>query len=104
MLKENYQLPIDAVNGQRQTCLHISISLGHFSLSYIIIAIGCDLDIQDTNGKTALHMAASQEKRKVVKYLMLKGANKDLPDQDGYLPIDLACNNPDIIKLLVKVT
>lgn len=104
MLKENYHLPIDAVNGEGQTSLHISVAKGHFSLSYIIIALGCDLDIQDANGKTGLHFAASQEKRKVVKYLMLNGANKDLPDQDGYLPKDLTCNNPDIIKLLVKAT
>ena len=61
-----------------------------------------NLDMQDNQGKTALHMASAKEKRKVVKFLMLNGASKLIQDNEGQYPADLTSGNPDIIKLLVR--
>ncbi len=43
-----------------------------------------------TEGMTALHVAAQKGNADVVRYLLAKGSNTDLPDSKGRKPIDLA--------------
>ena len=54
---------------------------------------GADINAQSSRGMTALHIAASpwwQESEEVVKLLLSNGADRNLRDNDGNLPIDLA--------------
>jgi ankyrin repeat protein len=41
-------------------------------------------------GKTALHVAAESGKEDLVRYLLNKGARKDIVDAEGHKPMDLA--------------
>lgn len=41
-------------------------------------------------GRSALHIAACARNERICEYLMAKGANPSLQDQDGYTPLDLA--------------
>lgn len=81
--------------------MHISIERGNYELACIIIALKQNLDQKDYQGRTALHYGVLKEKRKVVKYLLLKGANKYIKDNQGDTPENLNIGNSSIQKLLV---
>lgn len=95
-------MQINMLNGNKQTCLHLALLHNNFELSYIIIALSDNLDIQDPNGKTALHMAVEKDKKKVVKHLKLQGAYELIKDNKGETPLDLARENKTIKNILVQ--
>jgi Ankyrin repeats (many copies) len=47
-----------AQNGS--TALHNAAAGGHTAIAKLLVAAGCDCDIQNANGNTALHIAASK--------------------------------------------
>lgn len=63
---------------------------------------GVNLNMSDYDGRTALHLAASSNKIKVVKYLMSKKVQTDLKDRWDNTPLDDAIreNHQEIITLL----
>ena len=63
---------------------------------------GIDLNISDYDGRTALHLAASDNNLKVVKYLLSKEVDINLKDRWNNTALDDAKreNNIEIIKLL----
>jgi ankyrin repeat protein len=48
------------------------------------------LDAQEVNGETALHYAAREGRRKVVKWLLEKGADAYVKDRRRFTPLDVA--------------
>lgn len=56
----------------------------------------------DYNGRTPLHIACTEGKLEVVKYLLLRGASTHVQDKYGQRPIDdaIQAENEDIIELL----
>ena len=75
-----------------------------------LLAWNPDVDVQDKEGFTALHLAVRSveelESTRSIRALLMKGANPDIKDCEGLLPIDHvdAFSNdaikPDIRKLL----
>ncbi|KAK9079970.1 hypothetical protein SSX86_001645 [Deinandra increscens subsp. villosa] len=66
-----------------------------------IIKHGGDVTVRNNMGTTALHKAISEEKTKVVEFLINHGANIDIPDVHGWTPRDLADHqsHEDILEL-----
>ncbi|KAL8248039.1 hypothetical protein R6Q59_009255 [Mikania micrantha] len=66
-----------------------------------IIKHGGDVTVRNNIGTTALHKAISEEKTKVVEFLINHGANIDVPDVHGWTPRDLADHqaHEDILEL-----
>jgi len=54
------------------------------------VDLGADIDIQDSDGWTALHYAASLNQYTVVAKLLEQGADTDLVNSDGDTPLSLA--------------
>lgn len=56
----------------------------------------------DYNGRTPLHIACTEGKIEVVKYLLLRGASTHVQDKYGQRPIDdaIQAENEEIIELL----
>lgn len=52
-----------------------------------IISVGCDLDIKDQNGFSALHYASQNQLIEIVKTLLDNGAMVDIKDSDGNTPL-----------------
>jgi palmitoyltransferase len=48
------------------------------------------IDIQDIEGLSALHLATMSGNARIVKKLLLKGANKSLKNKEGLLAADIA--------------
>lgn len=59
-----------------------------------------DVNATDNNNYNVLHHATIAKKKSVVEYLLkMADLDKNHPDQDGLLPIDM-CDNKDIEKML----
>ncbi|MGB3619641.1 MAG: glutaminase A [Catalinimonas sp.] len=65
-------------------------------------ALGVDLNAGDYDGRTALHLAAAENQRAVVEYLLANGARRDVKDRWGGTPLKDAKKgrHPVIVKLL----
>jgi ankyrin repeat protein len=56
----------------------------------LLLDRGIDVNARTPDGRTALHGAALQGYDEVIEYLVSKGANLDLADEDGFTPLDVA--------------
>lgn len=61
-----------------------------------------DVNIQDSDGQTALHKASEVGNVECFKLLLEKGARKDIRDKQGRNAIDLA-KNQFIFEQLIKI-
>ena len=50
---------------------------------------GCDINFQDYDKRTALHIAAEENKKEIVKFLIERGGDLNLKDRWGKTPNDL---------------
>ena len=68
-----------------------------------LISNGSELNAQDHNLNTALHIAVEKRNAKIVKSLLDAKANPNLRNRLGYTPLALACitDQPDLVKLLI---
>ena len=56
----------------------------------LLIDRGLDVNARAGDGQTAVHGAAMQGYDDVIKFLAAKGAQLDVPDKDGFTPLDVA--------------
>lgn len=57
-----------------------------------MIAYGSDIDIQNEQEKTPLHICSEYGKDEVVDILIDEGANIEVIDEDGNTPLHLVCS------------
>ena len=76
---------------------------GHLSVATYLIDKGAMMDLQDKQGKTALHDAAQRDHLEVVSQLLALGASQ-LPNNQGLTPLLFACNqcSIEIVEYLIK--
>ncbi|KTG03349.1 hypothetical protein cypCar_00014521 [Cyprinus carpio] len=82
-----------AITKNGRTPLHLAAYKGHIVVVRILLAAGCDLDIQDDDGNTALHEAAWHGFGQSVKLLVKAGANVHAKNKAGNTALHLACQN-----------
>ena len=70
-------------------------------MTCILLSIGADVKVQDINGDTALHIAASRD-AEIVELLLKFGSDKNIKNKRGQLAIDVAkeSNNLEALKIL----
>jgi hypothetical protein len=56
----------------------------------LLLDRGLSINAQATDGQTAVHGAAMQGFDDVIRFLAAKGAKLDVPDNDGFTPLDVA--------------
>jgi ankyrin repeat protein len=56
----------------------------------MLLDYGADMNIQDNDGRTALHYCARANRPEIAKMLLDAGADKTIPTNDGKLPYELA--------------
>ena len=67
-------------------------------LNMLVRAAGMKLDIRNTYGRTALHIAAAVDSFQAVRCLVEAGANLAIEDKDGFTP----ANSPNIVIPAIK--
>lgn len=82
--------PVDHVNDQKHTLLHLAAVLGFHRLVSWLIERDASLDMQDKHGYTALHLAALCGRVTITRLLLQAGAVHDVANQAGQTPIDIA--------------
>ncbi|CAD8169796.1 unnamed protein product [Paramecium octaurelia] len=82
-------ISIDAQDDAGNTCLHWAAYQNcELTVSYLI-SFGCNVDSKNNEQQTALHIGASYGQSRVVKKLLIKGAQRNIEDVEGKLPINL---------------
>ena len=82
-------------NEQLKTSLHISCQKNYYDFSRVLVNLGINMDLQDKKGKTAMFYAVEKQNIKIVKNLILNGANKNIKDNNNNKCIDYPRNNID---------
>lgn len=93
-----------AITKNGRTPLHLAAYKGHIAVVRILLAAGCDLDIEDDGDQTALHRAAVVGNTDVISALVQEGCALDRQDKDGNTALHEAAWHgfSQTVKLLVK--
>ncbi|KAG0087560.1 hypothetical protein BGZ92_007237 [Podila epicladia] len=88
---------------ERVNDLHEMAAIGNVKAVLHYCQSGVNINAQNSmNGWTALHWAAHRGHEPVVRALVMRGASKEIQNNKGETPVDLA-KKPDICALLGKV-
>ena len=80
-------MPLDAGN---TTLLHLAANSPSLAILDLLLQSNVDLNAQNDDGLTALHVAAMWGRREAVESLLHNGADSTLRDTDDMLPVDYA--------------
>mgnify|MGYP000073018913 CR=1 FL=1 len=80
----------------------ITVSQGKRILRLLLDA-GCDINMQSVDGKSPLLMAVKAENHELAIYLLRRGANPNLEDENGDTPLTCYYNNKNTIELIEKL-
>ena len=80
---------ISFTNNQNQTLAHLAVLFQYTALLEKLVEWGVNLDVQDLNGFTALHCAYLCKDWECVRLLRCAGADEDVEDNLGRLPVDV---------------
>ncbi len=89
-------------NKNGQSYLHFLANSGHLPGIRVLSCAGADVNKQDVYGMTPLHYAALSGQRAAIIELISIGARKDIKNNDGDTPADIAGkkNRDDCFSLL----
>jgi len=98
---------IDAIGGDlKSTPLHWAIRQGHQSMVALLMKHGADPMLADCDGCSAIHIAAKTNRWELVAYLVAKGIDIDIFDNNGKTPLMWAVSHTeelDIIRVLISL-
>ena len=64
-----------------------------------MLEMGEGIDVVNANGETALMMAVKRNNRKMIEYLLEKGASPNIPDDMGVTPLMVATFNGQLYNM-----
>ncbi|MDN5247985.1 MAG: ankyrin repeat domain-containing protein [Wolbachia endosymbiont of Tyrophagus putrescentiae] len=83
---------VNAVDINGKTILHLAIIKGHAQMWKSVLGVpGIEINIQDKDGNSPLHLAARERRENLIRALVKEGANVSLKDNMGSAPGDLGC-------------
>lgn len=81
------KISLSSLDNSKSTPLHwAAYSNSETVTEYILASNQVNLDLKDIEGQTPLHLAASYGNTRIVRRLLLKGANRYLKNNEGKTP------------------
>lgn len=81
------KISLSSLDNNKSTPLHwAAYSNSETVTEYILASNQTNLDLKDIDGQTPLHLAASYGNTRIVRRLLLKGANRYLKNNEGKTP------------------
>lgn len=81
------KISLSSLDNSKSTPLHWASFSNSEIVTEFILAVGViDLDLKDIQGQTPLHLAASYGNTRIVRRLLLKGANRYLKNNENKTP------------------
>ena len=96
---------VSATDNERDTCLTLAAYFGHTeTVRYLVSFPELDVNHKDTDGHTALRLAADQNHPDVLKVLIDAGADIETKNKEGCSPLFMASKDGALgtVKMLVK--
>lgn len=91
--KNKFNIDVDEKDDKGSTPLHWAVFEGCELALTFLISWGADVNAQDQDGHTPLHIAVDyaekEQNSRMVKLLLLKGADRDIKNIDGNTPSDI---------------
>ena len=84
---KNYDC-LQVPNETLETPLHICGQKNYYDFANMLVNLGVNVDLKDKRGKTALFYAAEKQSERIIKNLLLNGANKHIKDNNNKKCID----------------
>ena len=104
LLKKKYDQSVDAKDAKNATPLHFACMHKETKNVEFLISNKCQLDIQDVQGHTPLHIClirllqdpdSFDEYKRIIKTLLFAGASRSLRTVKGLTPIEMLENHED---------
>ncbi|CZR67992.1 uncharacterized protein PAC_17891 [Phialocephala subalpina] len=93
----------ESFNVRKQlSALHRAVEQGHEEIVNLLLRHGADVDLQNSNGETALFDAVVKGNSKLATLLLRNGANKDIQSKDGRSILTIAAGDNTMMELLQK--
>ena len=96
---------VNSTDDQKETILSYSLKYNNFEVSNLILAFqNIDLNYQDKDGNTYLHLSVIAKQKEIVKLLINKGISINKQNKDGNTALHLAymINDNSIINILLE--
>lgn len=81
---------VNARDEWKNISLHYAAYGGFQEITEMLIVAGSDINAMDSGNNSPLHDAVSQDNEDVAIILVKAGARRDIPNEDGEIPYDLA--------------
>eukprot|EP00960_Hanusia_phi_P015703 462562-Hanusia_phi.AAC.2 len=78
----------DKYGPKNNTLLCVAASHGNLRIAKLLLRSKADINFQNTEGNSPMHLANIFNYKELVNYLMSKGANKDLRNNRGHSPLE----------------
>ncbi|CAK91505.1 unnamed protein product (macronuclear) [Paramecium tetraurelia] len=98
-----HEAQIDSLNSKLQTPLMIACSLGIEEITQQLITAGADINSQDINKNTCLHLATMNERQKIMDLLLNKQSlNMTLKNKENKIAMDYSSNQQMFLQAMQK--
>ena len=100
-LIQDQSMHINSTDPFRSTVLHLAILERREDMVLLILGLGGNLDMQDSDGNTALHLGVKSGIYRITRHLLLCGAKRNIKNSTQQIPSEL-CQSEEISKLMKR--
>ncbi|CAN8025960.1 unnamed protein product [Ixodes persulcatus] len=91
---------VDEKKDDGYTALHLAALNNHVEVAELLIHHGrANMDLQNVNLQTPLHLAVERQHAQIVRHLVREGCNLNVPDKDGDTPLHEALRHHTLSQL-----
>jgi palmitoyltransferase len=97
---KKYNMSLEDTDENHMNALHLAVRNGMENSVIFLLSLGLNPNFKDKDGNTALHYAVKKSNSRIIKKLLQRGADRNIPDfKYKMTPVMLARNNVEIIEI-----